>query len=163
MLACLLTLQSRVWNSNFKGQERYIQLLAVLGPAGVAHVVVLHHEREAAPGEILSDTVIVHDHTGMCAGDKRRQDKGITHVLPLSLSSKDGSCARLTSAHSTGKASAHLLLTSFNCIHLIVSFCCCQFPLRFLDRVSLHSSACLELATRLASNSQISLPLPPEC
>lgn len=75
-LACLLTLQSCVWNSNFKGQEGYVQPLAVLGPARVSHVVVLHHEREAAPGEIRSDAVTVHDHTSMRTGDKSGQDGG---------------------------------------------------------------------------------------
>lgn len=79
--AYLLTLQCCVWKDDSKGQERYIQLLAVLGPARMAHVIVLQHKGEAAPGEICSDMVIMHNHTETRTEDKRGEDNGITRVI----------------------------------------------------------------------------------
>lgn len=32
------------------------------GPGGVARVVVLHHQRETAPGEVGPDVLLVHHH-----------------------------------------------------------------------------------------------------
>jgi hypothetical protein len=62
------------------------------------------------------------------------------------------------------------LSSSTFCSHRIVTkHCRCQFAwflfLVFRDRVSLCSPGCPELALqiRLASNSEIRLPLPPKC
>lgn len=124
ILACLLTIQSCLWNDDFEGQERYTQLLAVPGPARVSHVIVLHHQCEAAPGEICSDTVMMHNHTGTGTEDKSRSRQWDYPCLPLTGAVEMASCAHLTLSTQLEKH-RHTVLISPDCVNLIPSFFCC--------------------------------------